>query len=104
MGHDVEHCTHAQYTTGMGHAASLPLDPVPAQRPLFGHEPTPAIDPNLAGRIRHALGQGAFVDRVPRWVHTGDARLFDELEARVRWRAETRRMYDRTCRRSKSGP
>ncbi len=43
---------------------------------------------------RTSLAGGAWVDHVPGWFVGADA-LFDELAARVPWRAERRRMYER---------
>lgn len=46
------------------------------------------------GGDRLTLGRGAWVDLRPAWVG-GAEQLFDQLVARVQWRAERRRMYDR---------
>ena len=57
----------------------------------FGDEPTPgAVRPE-----RIALSHGAWVDVQRGWL-TGSAALFGRLAERVPWRAERRRMYDRT--------
>jgi alkylated DNA repair dioxygenase AlkB len=57
----------------------------------FGDEPTPgAVRPE-----RVVLGQGAWIDVQRGWL-AGSAALFDRLVERVPWRAERRRMYDRT--------
>ncbi|NEA20362.1 alpha-ketoglutarate-dependent dioxygenase AlkB [Streptomyces halstedii] len=55
-------------------------------RPLLGR---------LTGLRRTVLGDGAWVDLLPGWLSGGDA-LFTALVADVPWRAERRRMYDRT--------
>ncbi|MFJ3144537.1 alpha-ketoglutarate-dependent dioxygenase AlkB [Streptomyces halstedii] len=55
-------------------------------RPLLGR---------LTGLCRTVLGDGAWVDLLPGWLSGGDA-LFTALAADVPWRAERRRMYDRT--------
>ncbi|AWL42060.1 MULTISPECIES: alpha-ketoglutarate-dependent dioxygenase AlkB [Streptomyces] len=55
-------------------------------RPLLGR---------LTGLRRTVLGDGAWVDLLPGWLSGGDA-LFTALAADVPWRAERRRMYDRT--------
>ncbi|OLT49029.1 DNA repair protein [Saccharomonospora sp. CUA-673] len=55
---------------------------------------TPAVR-QLDGLRRTDLGDGAWVDVLPGWV-TGAHALFDVLAAEVPWRAERRRMYDRT--------
>lgn len=44
---------------------------------------------------RRQLGEGAWLDVRPAWLADDDADLFDELQSRVSWRAERRRMYDR---------
>jgi alkylated DNA repair dioxygenase AlkB len=57
----------------------------------FGDEPVP-------GKVRPErveLGHGAWVDVQRGWL-AGSAALFGRLAERVRWRAERRRMYDRT--------
>jgi alkylated DNA repair dioxygenase AlkB len=57
----------------------------------FGDEPSP-------GRLRPervALSHGAWVDVQRGWL-AGSAALFGRLAERVPWRAERRRMYDRT--------
>jgi alkylated DNA repair dioxygenase AlkB len=53
-----------------------------------------AVDPSFAGLRRTELAHGAWIDYLPGWV-TGHDRLFDELAGSVRWRHESRRMYDR---------
>lgn len=54
----------------------------------------PALAPlGRAERIR--LAAGAWVDHLPGWVG-GAAELFEHLLTAVPWRAEERRMYDRT--------
>jgi alkylated DNA repair dioxygenase AlkB len=57
----------------------------------FGDEPVPAeLRPE---RVR--LSHGAWVDLQRGWLE-GSAALFGRLAERVPWRAERRRMYDRT--------
>ncbi|OKK03556.1 DNA repair protein [Streptomyces sp. CB03234] len=47
----------------------------------------------LTGVRRTALGDGAWIDLLPGWLHGADA-LFEELAEGVPWRAERRQMYD----------
>src|ERR1700728_2293187 len=57
----------------------------------FGDEPVP-------GKLRPErvpLSQGAWVDVQRGWL-AGSATLFGRLTERVPWRAERRKMYDRT--------
>ncbi|MFF8289435.1 alpha-ketoglutarate-dependent dioxygenase AlkB family protein [Streptomyces sp. NPDC016309] len=42
---------------------------------------------------RTVLGDGAWIDLLPAWLHGADA-LFEELAEGVPWRAERRTMYD----------
>ena len=57
----------------------------------FGDEPAPgAVRPE---RVR--LSHGAWIDVQRGWL-AGSAALFGQLAERVPWRAERRRMYDRT--------
>ncbi|MFJ9694437.1 alpha-ketoglutarate-dependent dioxygenase AlkB [Kitasatospora sp. NPDC101183] len=49
----------------------------------------------LAGPRRTHLGDGAWLDVLPGWLHGAD-QLFEQLAAEVPWRAERREMYDRT--------
>jgi len=53
-----------------------------------------AFDATLGALRRTELTDGAWVDYAPGWV-TGHDALFDELEQRLTWRSERRRMYDR---------
>jgi alkylated DNA repair dioxygenase AlkB len=49
----------------------------------------------LGGMVtRQVLGRGAWVDLLPGWL-SGAGSLFDDLQSRVPWRAERRRMYER---------
>jgi alkylated DNA repair dioxygenase AlkB len=57
----------------------------------FGDEPAPG--PLAPERV--VLSRGAWVDVQRGWL-TGAATLFGRLAERVPWRAERRRMYDRT--------
>jgi len=47
----------------------------------------------LDGPRRTELGSGAWIDVLPGWLSGADA-LFEELAAKVPWRAERRKMYD----------
>ncbi|MEU6930845.1 alpha-ketoglutarate-dependent dioxygenase AlkB [Streptomyces sp. NPDC046385] len=47
----------------------------------------------LDGLRRTVLGDGAWIDHLPGWLHGADA-LFEELAGRVPWQAEERAMYD----------
>ena len=47
----------------------------------------------LAGRVRHELSHGAWVDHLPGWVRGSDA-VLPTLLSEVDWRAERREMYD----------
>lgn len=49
----------------------------------------------LARVERHHLSRGAWVDHLPGWV-AGAEEIYAALAAEVPWRAERRRMYDRT--------
>jgi alkylated DNA repair dioxygenase AlkB len=51
------------------------------------------FDARFAELRRAELSDGAWLDHAPGWVR-GHDRLFDELEASLAWRNETRRMYD----------
>lgn len=62
----------------------------PSMLDLAEHGPT--IGP-LAGRTRHELSGGAWVDHLPGWVRGSDA-VLDTLRHDVPWRAERRTMYD----------
>jgi alkylated DNA repair dioxygenase AlkB len=54
----------------------------------------PALEPLQRGTRRTVLGQGAWVDVHPGWLHGADE-LFDRLHTAVPWHAERRPMYDR---------
>jgi len=54
-----------------------------------------AIGPLAASVRRVALSRGAWLDLRPHWI-TGADELFARLVGRLPWRAERRRMYDRT--------
>ncbi|GHJ12784.1 MULTISPECIES: alpha-ketoglutarate-dependent dioxygenase AlkB [unclassified Micromonospora] len=62
----------------------------PSMLDLAEHGPT--LGP-LAGRTRHELSRGAWVDHLPGWVRGSDA-VLDTLRHDVPWRAERRTMYD----------
>lgn len=76
--------------------------PVPLQPSLFDDAPSDdspgatgiRLGP-LSGVQRLDLGNGAWLDVLPGWLHGAD-RLFEQLAAEVPWRAERREMYDRT--------
>src|SRR6204780_816948 len=57
----------------------------------FGDEPTPAV----LRPERVPLSHGAWIDVQRGWL-AGSAELFGRLAERVPWKAERRRMYDRT--------
>lgn len=48
----------------------------------------------LDGVRRTVLGDGAWIDVLPGWLHGADT-LFEELRSGVPWRAERRQMYER---------
>jgi alkylated DNA repair dioxygenase AlkB len=57
---------------------------------------TPTVDLGPLPPVqRTALTRGAWVDLLPGWLTGADA-LFDHLVTAVPWRAERRRMYERT--------
>lgn len=64
------------------------------QGSLFDQDDEIRLAPRLAPR-RTELGAGAWVDHLPGWLTGADA-LFERLAADVPWRAERRRMYERT--------
>ena len=51
------------------------------------------FDASFDGARRRFLGQGAWVDLVPGWVHGADA-LFEQLLDAATWQSRTRRMWD----------
>src|ERR1041385_6349903 len=51
------------------------------------------FDATFADLRRAELSDGAWVDHAPGWV-AGHDQLFEQLEAQLSWRTETRRMYD----------
>ncbi|MES2644947.1 MAG: alpha-ketoglutarate-dependent dioxygenase AlkB [Myxococcota bacterium] len=63
------------------------------QPPLFAPA-APRFDPTFRGLERHALTEGAWVERLPGWL-VGEGALFTALEASTAWRAERRVMYER---------
>jgi alkylated DNA repair dioxygenase AlkB len=67
---------------------------VPLQRELFDAAP-PGLAPGFDRARRLPLDRGAWVDFVPGWV-MGHQALLDVLWSTTRWRAQRRRMYDRT--------
>lgn len=64
------------------------------QLSLFGGG-APAFDPSWRGLRRLELAHGAWVEHVPSWL-AGHEAVFRELVNGLRWRAETREMYERT--------
>lgn len=54
---------------------------------------TPQLLAVEEGRVRHPLGEGAWIDLRRGWV-AGSECLFDAVATGVDWRAERRRMYD----------
>ena len=54
-------------------------------------EQAPSIDPTFAGMRRHALPDGAWVDRLPGWVRGAD-RLFATALDALDWREGTERI------------
>jgi alkylated DNA repair dioxygenase AlkB len=66
-----------------------------AWQPSLLDGPALAVDPAFAGRLRHELGAGAWVDVVPGWLSGADA-LFDELLHATAWAQREVRMYERT--------
>lgn len=74
-------------------AAGLPT--VSWQPSLLAAADEADVDLSLHGARRRFLGQGAWVDHVPAWVHGADA-LFEEILGAAPWQGETQRpMYDR---------
>ncbi len=65
-----------------------------SQLPLFGRT-TSSFDGSFASVVRTELQHGAWIELARAWVG-GESELFDELNGGVAWRAEDRRMYDRT--------
>ena len=53
-----------------------------------------AFDATFRELRRKQLTDGAWVEHAPGWV-TGHDALFEQLERRLAWRSERRRMYDR---------
>ncbi|MCB9737443.1 MAG: alpha-ketoglutarate-dependent dioxygenase AlkB [Deltaproteobacteria bacterium] len=54
----------------------------------------PSFDPGFQGVAREELADGAWIERLPRWL-LGDGALLDALWASTRWRVQERPMYDR---------
>ncbi|AUG80457.1 DNA repair protein [Kitasatospora sp. MMS16-BH015] len=63
------------------------------QGSLFGSAEEIGLGP-LAAVRRTVLGEGAWIDLRPGWLHGADA-VFERLLQEVPWRAERREMYDR---------
>ena len=62
------------------------------QESLFAEQP--AFDSALARLARTNLGNGAWIDHLPDWVHGHEA-VLDVLWTTTHWEAHRRRMYDR---------
>lgn len=65
-----------------------------AQTSLFDECSEPVFDALFRSARRIDLGDGAWVEHVPRWL-TGHDVLLEHLRCGLRWRAERRPMYDR---------
>ena len=63
------------------------------QASLFGSD-APSFDDRFAGVERLVLGDGAWVDHLPGWLHGADE-VMDELVRTAPWMSSTRPMYDR---------
>jgi alkylated DNA repair dioxygenase AlkB len=59
---------------------------------LFAEQPD--FDSTLTRLARTNLGNGAWIDHLPEWVHGHEA-VLDVLWTTTRWEAHRRRMYDR---------
>lgn len=55
----------------------------------------PSLDHYACGVSRERLTRGAWIDMRPLWLHGGEQLMADLVEG-VPWRAERRKMYDRT--------
>jgi alkylated DNA repair dioxygenase AlkB len=64
------------------------------QGSLFDQSDDVRLGP-LTGLRRTVLGDGAWIDLLPGWLHGADA-LFTRLATEVPWRAERRQMYEHT--------
>ncbi|MFC8200127.1 alpha-ketoglutarate-dependent dioxygenase AlkB [Streptomyces sp. NPDC057298] len=64
------------------------------QGSLFDQSDAIRLGP-LGGLRRTVLGDGAWIDLLPGWLHGADA-LFARLADEVPWRAERRQMYEHT--------
>ncbi len=60
---------------------------------LFGNG-APSIDESFAKLERRELEAGAWLEYVPGWLH-GHQALFDALSRSMRWRQESREMYEK---------
>lgn len=68
---------------------------VPLQPSLFDDADREGVHLGpLDGLRRQVLGDGAWLDVLPGWLHGADE-LFEQLAATVPWRAERREMYER---------
>ncbi|MGI9332873.1 MAG: alpha-ketoglutarate-dependent dioxygenase AlkB [Gammaproteobacteria bacterium] len=54
----------------------------------------PWFDPHFQGIERIALDRGAWVEHLPQWLEGAEA-VFSACVRAMRWRADSRRMYDR---------
>jgi alkylated DNA repair dioxygenase AlkB len=78
----------------MANTRSLAVAPPPVWAPtLFDSEPV-APDPAFRGAHRIGLAHDAWIEHVPGWLH-GAADVFEDLVAKVPWRAGKRLMYGR---------
>ena len=55
----------------------------------------PAFDASVAGLERRDLGDGAWVDYLPRWLRGHDV-VYRDLARHADWKQERRRMYERS--------
>lgn len=65
----------------------------PLQVSLFGTG-EPAVDTTFAGIERIELAHGAWIERLPGWLH-GEQTVFDTIVGSTTWHAHRRPMYDR---------
>ena len=64
------------------------------QPSLLGVDEPVAFDAAFDGARRRFLGQGAWLDVVPRWVRGADA-LFEAVLEQADWQSRTRRMWEK---------
>ena len=68
-------------------------DRVAFQRELFGPR-EPSFDAELCGLERTDLGDGAWIDHLPDWLH-GHETVLEALWTTTDWQAHRRQMYER---------